>query len=78
MMVFFDEELRPELLALLPLPLTLGVEVEVILAVVVNGTTELVVTTEENVRLPLTTWSVVTTATVRLDVSLDVMTEVTG
>ena len=54
-----------------------GVEVEVILAVVVRGSTELLVMTDEIVWLPLKVVNVVTTATVLLDVSLVVMTDVT-
>jgi len=76
MMVFFEDELKPELLALLVPPLTLGDEVEVILAVVVIGITALLVMTEENVRLPLTVSNVVTTAIVLLDVSFVVKTDV--
>jgi hypothetical protein len=55
-----------------------GVEVEVILAVFVTGTTELLVMTDWMVLPLVTVVNVVTTATVLLDVSLVVKTEVTG
>jgi len=45
MMVFFEDELRPELLALFS-PLMPGVEVEVVLTVVETGSTELLVMTD--------------------------------
>jgi len=44
--VFFEEELNPELLELLFSPLIPGVEVEVIFAVVVTASTELLVMTD--------------------------------
>jgi len=78
MMVFFEDELSPELLDPLLSPLMPGVEVEVILAVVVTGWTELLVMTDSMVWLLLMVVKVVTTATVRLDVSAVVMTEVIG
>jgi hypothetical protein len=76
--VFFEDELSPELLDALLSPLMPGVEVEVILAVFVTGTTELLVMTDWMVLPLVTVVNVVTTATVLLDVSLVVKTEVTG
>jgi hypothetical protein len=78
MIVFFEDELSPELLDELPAPLMSGVEVEVILAVPVTGSTELLVMTDWMVWLSLMVVKVVTTATVRLDVNAVVRTEVTG
>jgi hypothetical protein len=78
MIVFFEDELSPELLDELLAPLMPGVEVDVILAVLVTGSTELLVTTDWIVWLLLIVVKVVTTATVRLDVNAVVRTEVTG
>lgn len=78
MIVFFEDELSPELLDELPAPLMSGVEVEVILAVPVTGSTELLVMTDWMVWLLLMVVKVVTTATVRLDVNAVVRIEVTG
>jgi hypothetical protein len=78
MMVFFEEELSPELLDELLEPLMPGVEVEVISAVLVTGSTELLVMTDWIVWLLLIVVKVVTMATVRLDVNAVVRTEVTG
>jgi hypothetical protein len=49
MIVFFEDELSPELLDALLSPLMPGVEVEVNLAVVVNCWTELLVMTDSMV-----------------------------
>jgi len=46
MIVFFEDELNPELLELLSAPLIPGVEVEVIFAVVVTASMELLVITD--------------------------------
>jgi hypothetical protein len=78
MMVFFEDELSPELLDPLLSPSMPGVEVEVILAAVVTGWTELLVMTDAMVWLLLMVVKVVTMAIVRLDVSEVVMTEVIG
>jgi hypothetical protein len=78
MIVFFEDELRPELLDELLEPLMPGVDVEVILAILVTGSTELLVTTDWMVWLLLMVVKVVTTPTVRLDVIAVVRTEVTG
>ena len=77
-MVFFEDELSPELLELLLSPLIPGVEVEVIFAVLVTASTELLVTTDWMVRLPLRVVKVVTMATVLLEVCAVVITEVIG
>jgi hypothetical protein len=64
MIVFFEDELRPELLDELLAPLMPGVEVDVISAVLVKGSTELLVMTDWMVWLLLMVVKVVTTATV--------------
>jgi hypothetical protein len=76
--VFFEDELSPELLDELLEPLMSGVEVDVILAVLVKDWTELVVMTDWIVWLLLMVEKVVTTTTVRLSGNFVVMTEVTG
>lgn len=58
MIVFLADELRPELLELLPPELRLGESVEEALAA---ATAELVVKTDVKVELPLTVTIVVTT-----------------
>ena len=62
MIVFFEDELRPELLELPLPPLRLGELVEVGLLLDVTGRRALLVTTLEKVLLPLMVMMVVVTA----------------
>lgn len=78
MMVFFDDELRPELLEPLLSPLRPAIDVDVTFAVVVTGEAELVVMTDDKVWPSLMVVRVVTTGTNVLLVSFVVKTEVTS